>query len=288
MIKFNHKIKVTCKTFGIIWMCLFIAHPLNAHSHRLAKKTFVGLTHFKLIAENDLSEVDTSYDLYLLIGQSNMAGRGKITGKFKDEENPKVFMLNKENNWVAAKHPLHFDKPAIVGVGPGLSFGITMAKKSSHRIGLIPCAVGGTSINTWMPSAYDSATKTHPYDDMLVRLKEAQKSGTLKGIIWLQGESDSNPEKAVGYFQKLKELIERIRVEAGNGKLPFVAGELGRYREQYGNINRILKELPADLPNTAIATSKGLIDKGDTTHFTSSSAKKMGKRMAKKMKRLQR
>jgi len=45
--------------------------------------------------------------------------------------------------------------------------------------------------------------------------------------------------------------------------------------------------LPEQLPYTAVASSKGLTDKGDKTHFTSDSQEKMGKRMAKKMKELQ-
>jgi hypothetical protein len=239
-------------------------------------------------AKDDLDFTDSSFDLYLLIGQSNMAGRGLITEEFIDQQDPLVFMLNKENAWVPAKNPLHFDKPSIAGVGPGLSFGISMAKKNpAHKIGLIPCAVGGTSIDVWKPGAFDKATKTHPYDDMVVRLQEAEKSGVLKGIIWLQGESDSSPEKAALYLDKLKELIERIRTLAGSNSVPFVAGELGRYKDQYQNINVVLKQLPAQVSNTAIASSKGLKDKGDKTHFDSPSAKKMGERMAKKMIALQ-
>lgn len=231
---------------------------------------------------------DVSMDLYLLIGQSNMAGRGIITEQYKNEGNANVLMLDKENNWIPAKHPLHFDKPTVAGVGPGLSFGIEMAKKNHGiKIGLIPCAVGGTSIDVWQPGGFDKATNTHPYDDMLVRLKEAQKSGTLKGVIWLQGESDSSPEKAIGYLEKLRELIERIRKEAGDNSLPFVAGELGRYKEQYSNINDQLKQLPVNVNNTAVASSKGFTDKGDSTHFDAASAEKYGERFAKKMKGLQ-
>lgn len=55
-------------------------------------------------------QVDDSFDLYLLIGQSNMAGRGEITDEYLKEGHPNVFMLDEENNWVLAKHPLHFDK----------------------------------------------------------------------------------------------------------------------------------------------------------------------------------
>ncbi|MEO5947218.1 MAG: sialate O-acetylesterase [Chitinophagaceae bacterium] len=226
-------------------------------------------------------------DLYLLIGQSNMAGRGSLTEAYENLGNENVLMLNKENNWVPAKHPLHFDKPKVAGVGPGLSFGIAMAKKNrKHTIGLIPCAVGGTSINVWQPGGYDKATNTHPYDDMLLRLNEAIKNGTLKGVIWLQGESDSSPEKAATYLSKLETLIQRLRQVVNNPSLPFVAGELGQYKEEYQNINKELAQLPKSVAHTAVATSEGLSDKGDQTHFDSRSADEYGKRFAKKMKAL--
>lgn len=109
----------------------------------------------------------------------------------------------------------------------------------------------------------------------------------LKGILWLQGEADSSPKKAATYLAKLEELIERIRTRIQDPDLPFIAGELGYYKKQYQNINTVLEDLPDKVPNTAIASSKGLKDKGDKTHFDAGSAKKMGKRFARQMKRLQ-
>ena len=239
-------------------------------------------------AMSQTNTADSSLDLYLLIGQSNMSGRGVITEKFKEEGNPNVYMLTKENTWVRAKNPLHFDKPTVVGVGPGLSFGIAMEQANpKHRIGLIPCAVGGTSIDAWKPGGYDEHTKTHPYDDMLLHLQAALKSGVLKGILWLQGEADSKPEKAEVYLPKLETLIKELRGVAGKPNLPFVAGQLGRYRDEYQNINKVLEDLPQQVPFTAIASSEGLTDKGDQTHFTADSQEIMGDRMANEMKKLQ-
>ncbi|MEO8853178.1 MAG: sialate O-acetylesterase [Ginsengibacter sp.] len=266
---------LTCKIRSTTFFCLFtlISFCAMSQTNNESPKTDV---------------MDSSFDLYLLIGQSNMSGRGYITGKFITEGNPNVFMLTKENQWVPAKNPLHFDKPKIVGVGPGLSFGIAMEKANpKHKIGLIPCAVGGTSIDTWKPGGYDEHTKTHPYDDMLEHLHAALKSGVLKGVIWLQGEEDSKPEKAAVYLPKLETLIKELRSVSGNPDLPFVAGQLGRYREEFQNINKVLKELPGQVPYTAIASSKGLTDRGDKTHFTSESQEKMGQRMAKEMRKLQ-
>ncbi len=241
-----------------------------------------------LISIPCMAQPDSNFHLYLLAGQSNMAGRGEISGKYKDEGNPRVYMLNKNNEWIEAKNPLHFDKPSMTGVGPGLSFGIEMAKANPDvKIGLVPCGVGGTSINSWEPGGYDKATKTNPYDDAVKRIEEAMKSGVFKGVIWHQGESDSSPTAAAAYFPKLTKLIERFRDITREPELPFIAGELGRFKEQYSTINAVLHQLPDSIKNTGVASSKGLDHKGDVTHFDSPSAEKLGKRFAKKMNKLQ-
>lgn len=229
------------------------------------------------------------YDLYLLIGQSNMAGRGKVDDESK-KIHPRVFAFNKEGQWVPAVDPLHFDKPGA-GVGPGLAFGRAMAEANPQaKIGLIPCAVGGTSISVWIPGAHDAATKTQPYDDMLRRMKIAQKDGTLKGIIWHQGEADRGPGKSEKYAANLTELVARLRKDLDAPNVPFVAGELGLLNEKNKDIteqfNAILHGLSATIPNYGIAAASGLKDKGDNLHFDAASAREMGKRFAETMAEL--
>jgi Domain of unknown function (DUF303). len=227
---------------------------------------------------------DPNFHIYVLAGQSNMAGRGKITDTFANMSHERVYKLNQAGEWVLAKHPLHSDKPKMVGVGPGLSFGIEMAKaKPSVRIGLIPCAVGGSPIETWEPGGYHTSTKKYPYDEALARIREAMKYGVVKGVIWHQGEANSNPGREKDYLKKLSVLIERFRKEVKDSNLPFVAGELGRYRERYSVINEQLKLLPETVKNTRVVSSEGLVHKGDGTHFDSPSADEFGKRFAAAM-----
>jgi hypothetical protein len=227
---------------------------------------------------------DPNFELYILAGQSNMAGRGTITDNLKNEGNDRLYMLTKDNTWVLAKHPLHFDKPAVAGVGPGLAFGIQMATgNTSVKIGLIPCAVGGTPIEHWLPGAYDAATNTHPYDDAAARIKFAMQYGIIKGIIWHQGEANSKPEQVKAYLWQLKELIQRFRTLVNNPTLPFVVGELGNYRPEYVNFNMEIIKLPTAVPYTAVVTTEGLVHRGDTTHFDSPSAETLGRHYAVKM-----
>ncbi|MHB8205989.1 sialate O-acetylesterase [Mucilaginibacter sp.] len=239
--------------------------------------------------EQPPQQPDPNFELYILAGQSNMSGRGYVTGKYINEGDSKVYMLNKDNKWVLAKNPIHFDQ-SYAGVGPGMAFGIAMRKAAHNpkiRIGLIPCAVGGTPIEHWLPGAYDAATKTHPYDDAVLRIKVAMQYGVIKGIIWHQGEANKTPKQTPIYLAQLKELIERFRALVNDRQLPFVAGELGRFRPEFSGINDQLVKLPAMVPYTAVATAEGLNHRGDTVHFDSPSADKFGKRYAKKMQQLQ-
>lgn len=226
--------------------------------------------------------------IYVLMGQSNMAGRGKVTDYYATYGHPRVIALDQAGEWIPAKHPLHFDKPKMAGVGPGLTFGMAMADADPDVIiGLVPCAVGGTPIAKWAPGAYDQKTHTHPYDDAAVRIRKAMETGVIKGIIWHQGEGDSNPTSASVYLEKLETLIGRVRTLVGNPNLPVVAGQLARYREGYQLINRELVKLPDSVPHTAVVSSEGLWHLGDGTHFDSPSASEFGRRFAQGMLALQ-
>lgn len=229
--------------------------------------------------------------LYLLAGQSNMAGRGTVEAGDSIPV-PGIWMLDKAGDWVPARDPLHFDKPKLAGVGPGFAFAKgMMASEKPKMIGLVPCAVGGTRIEAWVPGGYDSATRTHPYDDALVRIKQAMASGTFKGIIWHQGESDANEKLIPGYEAKLRALIIRFREALGNAQLPFVLGELGIFNEEQkatkGKINAIIRKVAASTAFCGLAESNGLNHRGDFTHFDAASARELGKRYAEAMGRIE-
>lgn len=230
-------------------------------------------------------------DLYLLAGQSNMAGRGTVEATDR-QVHPRIWVLNADGKWVPATEPLHFDKPSVVGVGPGLSFARAMAEADpSVNIGLIPAAVGGSPMAAWQPGGFHEQTKTHPYDDALRRLQAARSAGTLKGILWHQGESDSKLELAAIYAEKLTQLIDRFRREVG-AEVPVVVGSLGDFyvakHAAAETINSVLKSIPQRVSGTACVDATGLTDRGDQTHFDAASARELGRRYAEALRKLQR
>jgi len=228
--------------------------------------------------------------LYLLVGQSNMAGRGKVEEADRAPHS-RIWMLNKANEWVPAVAPLHFDKPAA-GVGPGLPFAQIMVEADTNVIiGLIPAAAGGSAMEAWQPGGYHDQTKSHPYDEAIRRAKIAMQSGRLKGILWHQGESDSKPELVAGYTAKLTTLIGHFRKELSARKVPVVVGTLGDFFvnriPEAKAINDQLRSLPQKVRHTACVEAAGLTDLGDKTHFDTPSAYELGRRYAEAMKMLQ-
>jgi hypothetical protein len=223
--------------------------------------------------------------VFLLAGQSNMAGRGTVEAQ-DSVVNPRVVRLDQQMQWVPAVDPLHWDKPAIVGVGPGRTFGLTLAAKDANtKIGLVPAAVGGSPISSWEPGALDPATNTHPYDDARARLAVALKDGELRAILWHQGESDATPERSIVYAAKLRALIDRFRTDLQKPDLPFIIGQLGRFdarpwSPEMQRVDSVHRAVAASVPNVAYVSSDGLRDKGDSLHFDAASARALGERYA--------
>jgi hypothetical protein len=137
----------------------------------------------------------------------------------------------------------------------------------------------------------DAATKTTPYDTAIRRAKIAMQDGTLKGILWHQGESDSNEKNAGKYGALLEQTLGRMREELGAKDACIVVGQLGQHivdKNPYAKIvNAALEDLPRRMPHTGFASAEGLKHKGDFTHFDSPSAREFGRRYAAVMLKLQ-
>jgi len=227
-----------------------------------------------------------NFKVFLLAGQSNMAGRGEVTDDDRTVH-PRVLMLAKDGSWQFAVDPVHYDKK-IAGVGLGRSFAIELAERDKDiTIGLIPAAVGGSPIAMWEPGAFYEKTDSHPYDDAIARAKLAMKSGTLSGILWHQGESDSKPENWPVYKDKLVALAARFRKDLDTPDVPFIIGQLGRFEakpwtEERTRINEAHVEAAKEISHAGFVSSFGLTSKEDNTHFNTESLHEFGKRYARR------
>ncbi|MFK8079179.1 MAG: sialate O-acetylesterase [Granulosicoccus sp.] len=159
-----------------------------------------------------------------------------------------------------AEDPLHTPFDASSGlksgsrVGMGLSFAKTALPNTTRNIVLVPAAWSGSAFcNTNDPAAHWNAEQTsNPalgntllFDRALVRINEtlSQTGGILRGILWHQGESDSNTQCAPFYEENLNKLITALRTRiqpdargsrarGPSADIPFVVGSMSRGRDE--------------------------------------------------------
>ena len=216
--------------------------------------------------------------VYLLIGQSNMAGRAPYT---KNESLPieRCFLLDDAGEWEPASNPLNRHSTirkdiSMQKMNPGYRFAQTMLKTDKTiSLGLVVNAKGGSKIEEW-------SAESRFYREALRRVTQAQETGTLKGILWHQGEANvGNPDK---YIDKLIELVERFRNDLNMPELPFIAGQI----DNVPSINDQIALLPDRLPFTGWVSSEGLVI-FEEWHFDATSVKLMGERYAEEMLKIQ-
>lgn len=227
---------------------------------------------------------------FLIIGQSNMAGRGNLSDVPKIE-NPNCFML-RMGRWQKMKEPINPDRSMYEGKyrsGACLaaSFADEAAKFYDGKVGIIPCADGGTKISQWMPGEL-------LFDHAVMMTKLAMRTSTLSGILWHQGESDCKSEQmATEHREKFACMITALRRELGAEDLPLLIGELSEELLTYeavGDrlflINRQYHEVAKELPNCAVVSANGLQLMEDHLHLDAKSLREFGTRYFKAYRQL--
>ncbi|MBI5693960.1 MAG: sialate O-acetylesterase [Verrucomicrobia bacterium] len=242
----------------------------------------------------DLTQLPTGtaqLDLYLLMGQSNMKGRGVMPAEPRHD--PRIVMMHlKDDAWYLARHPLHLVGDAKTfaghdnaGVGPGLAFAAALVdQRPNVAVGLIPCAVGGSPINQWQRGA-------RLYDEALRRARLALQAtepvqGRIRGVLWLQGEANANAAGLAVHETRLLQLVDDLRADLAQPDLPFLActiGEMGDTAKlaDQAAMNRILLALPSRRAGTACVDARDLKTHiGDSVHFDTAAQNEIGRRFA--------
>lgn len=226
--------------------------------------------------------------VFILAGQSNMAGRGLVEPQ-DTVPNNRVYTLNKQGNIIFAKEPLHFYEPTMAGLDSGLSFGKALIKHIPDSISvlLIPTAVGGSSISQWLNDSIHREVKL--FSNFKQKAELGMRFGTVKGILWHQGESDAKTKEAPLYQIKLSELFYQFRKIIGNQETTVVIGQLGSYSTNplWSKINDHIKYYVSTDQYSGMINTQDLKDKGDKVHFNSEAQRLMGERFANEFIKLQ-
>ena len=220
--------------------------------------------------------------VFLMAGQSNMAGRGFVepADTISDE---RIITFNRQNEIILAKEPLHLYEPQRTGLDCGLSFAQALLKQipDSITVLMVPTAIGGSSLRQWL---YDSVYReVQLFTNFVSKVDEAKKYGTIKGILWHQGESDANEKDAPLYKERLSILFSRFRTTVGNQQLPILMGELGSYSVNavyWAAINEQIRLLHASDANTSVIHTDDLRPNADKVHFNSVGQRIIGQRFA--------
>ena len=227
-----------------------------------------------------IGKIETQIDSFLMMGQSNMAGRGEFD-EVDEIENKKCYML-RMGRWQTMSEPINPDRRIFgsefhSGISLAASFADSYARHYNKEVGLIPCADGGTKIVQWQPGGV-------LFDHAVMQAKLALRTSELKGVLWHQGESDCiSGEGFELYEERLINVITGIRKELEKPDLVVVLGELSHdeasNREKkisHDEFNRRLREISKKISNTSVVSAKDLILKRDGLHFDSKSLRKLG------------
>ncbi|MEL7120270.1 MAG: sialate O-acetylesterase [Bacteroidota bacterium] len=240
---------------------------------------------------------DTGLDLFILAGQSNMSGRGSLAD-FDNTIDIDILLFGNDDEWYYAQEPTdhpfqQIDQASLdngAAVSPGLSFARAYKQNNpGRRVGLIPTAKGGTALAEWKKGA-------PLYQSMVRRAKAAAKHGTIKGILFFQGESDANdpglkPDltlHAADWDQIFKQFVQDVRADLGNSDLPIVFAQIGNTTNHAKFVNWDLvqtRQAAVDLPNVGMITTFDL-QLRDYVHFDTKSYVKIGHRFARRYQKM--
>ncbi|NEP30398.1 sialate O-acetylesterase [Moorena sp. SIO3B2] len=233
--------------------------------------------------------------LFILAGQSNMSGTGKLTPA-SSVTHPNVFVFGNDYRWHLGKEPI--DSPSgqvdkvsedkSAGVGPGMAFATELLKYNPELIiGLIPCAKSGTAIQQWQRSLSEDTL----YGSCLKRVGAASVMGEITGILFFQGEKDAqkpSQDDEITFFpnqwaDKFVTLVKDFRQDLGKPELPVVFAQIGTTTdpEKLPNWETVkAQQETVQLPATRMITTDDLALQ-DYVHLTTESYLIVGKRFAK-------
>lgn len=214
-----------------------------------------GPYHLRLEAGAQCVEVAPIFvgDVWILAGQSNMEGVGNMTGAAKPH--PLVLAFSMRREWRLAEDPLHIlnespdkchaPKQCTVEMGErlrrtkpkGVGAGIFFAREMVERTGGVPqglicTAHGGTSMQQWDP-ARKKLRGESLYASMLMSV--AATGQPVAGLLWYQGESDTNEADAAVYTRRMQRLVAATRRDLRQPRLPWVIVQIARVFHDVAN-----------------------------------------------------
>ena len=268
------------------------------------KKLFIAVLALWSVAT--VKAQDENFYIYLCFGQSNMEGNARFEQQDTEGVSPRfVSMASMDNEKLGwKKGEWHTAVPPLcrpyTGLTPADYFGRQMVQRlpENIKVGVINVAIGGCGIELFDKYNYASYLEKQPqwmknmtkdYDDnpyaRLVELaKIAKKQGVIKGMLMLQGETNTGQQD---WPEKVKKVYENLLADLGlnANDVPLFAGEV--VSEAVGGRcaahNAIINKLPEVIPTAHVVSSKDCPCAKDSLHYTAEGYRIIGKRFAEKV-----
>lgn len=219
----------------------------------------------------------------LIIGQSNMAGRG-----FKDDVPPilndRIYVL-RNGRWCYMYVPVNPDR-STSGINLVESFADLYAKEHHVDVGIIPCADGGTCLEQWQVGGL-------LFDNACYMAELASRTSTIAAVLWHQGESDCLDDRYPLYKERLAVIFDALRQKLDLHDVPFLVGGLGDFLVDYYNndnylyVNNALRAYADENEMTGFVTAQGLGANPDNLHFSARALREFGLRYYNEFKKLE-
>ncbi|CAN0228229.1 unnamed protein product, partial [Ectocarpus fasciculatus] len=236
-------------------------------------------------------------DVILLMGQSNMSGRGQgYDANIDGPNDSRIQQWSRANTVItASEHLQHadFDIVEETRVGMGTAFGRAYVETlpANRNVLLVPTGYGGTRLvdGPWSPGG-------RLFEDAVTRTEAALASDGAAGnciaaVLWHQGESDASAGvDRETYESTWTDMINtlRSRIPAA-AEAPVILGEftptwIARDRARAEPILSAIRAIPDSVPFTAVAPSDGLSSNfGDPVHFDAVGQREYGQRYFDKL-----
>lgn len=207
-----------------------------------------------LLFTSSLASAQDEVDVYILSGQSNMAGSGNKSQLPKPWHTPLPSVQYWDGQQFVDFDPMKLNLNGGGRFGPEVGFSGTMASLQPDKtIYVIKFALSGQPLHAgfngakWMgeepgPGRGTFYPGTSPEDPNMgnhykrlrdqftkafAALREAGKRPQLKGIAWMQGEADAKQAiSAMKYDQSIALLKSRIEEDCQSGPVPFAMGQV--------------------------------------------------------------
>ena len=249
---------------------------------------------------------DKNFHIFLCFGQSNMEGNARIEPQDSVGVSDNFLNLSAVNfsdksrkmgKWYKALPPLCREN---TGLTPVDYFGRTLLENlpEGHKVGIVHVAIGGISIDGFLPDRIDEYAKTapewmkpmlaaydgHPYDRLVAMAKIAQKKGVISGILMHQGETNTGDPKWPNDVKTVYEnLLRDLKLNAED--VPLLVGEVVA-ADRGGTCaahNAVIDTIGRVIPTAHVIPADGCPQNFDFLHFTAAGYRELGRRYAAEM-----